>query len=188
MARKVILVITGVPGTGKTRIAGILKKRVKGAEVIRTTDLINRKRLFSSYGSDGSKIVKMAALSRAINKEVSRSKARIVILEGHILCDIKVKGAKAVVLREHLAAIKKRLLVRGYGKEKIRANLVSEATDYCGAHAARNYSDVFEMFSGSKTTLPGLIRIAKGGKVKKQSIDLLEELRGIIKEDRDLAI
>jgi len=185
---KVILVITGVPGTGKTRIAGILKKRIKGVEVIRATDLINRKKLFSSYGSDGSKIVKMAPLSRVINNEVSRSKARVIILEGHILCDIKVRGAKAVVLREHLAAVKKRLLARGYGKDKIRANLVSEATDYCGAHAARNYNNVFEMFSGSRTTLPNLIRMAKGEKVKKQSIDLLEELRRIIKEDRDLAL
>jgi broad-specificity NMP kinase len=188
MAKKVVIVITGVPGTGKTRIVELLKKKIKGAETIRATDVINRKKLFSSYGRDGSKIVKMAALSRAINKELSNSKASVVILEGHILCDIKVKGAKAVILREHLNTIKKRLLARGYGKDKVRANLVSEATDYCGAHAARNYGEVFEMFSGSKTTLPSLIRMARGGRIKKQSIDLLEELRRIIKEDRDLVL
>ena len=188
MAKKTVIVITGVPGTGKTRLAALLRKKLKDAEVIHATELINRERLFSSRARDGSKIVRMAGLERALSREISRSDARVVIAEGHILCDVRIRGAKAVVLREHLSAIKKRLLARGYGKEKVKANLVSEATDYCGAHAERNYGEVFEMLSGSGSTLPSIVRLARGGAVKKQEIDLLEELREMIEKDRDFAI
>jgi hypothetical protein len=44
------------------------------------------------------------------------------------------------------------------------------------------------MLSGSRTTLPSIVKLAKGGRAKKQDINLLEELRGIIKTDRDFAI
>jgi broad-specificity NMP kinase len=186
--KKIVIVITGVPGTGKTRLAGLLKNRLKDADVIRATELINSERLFSSRARDGSKIVKMAGLKRALAREIEKSSARVVILEGHVLCDIRIRGAKAVVLREHLGKIKRRLLARGYGKEKVKANLVSEATDYCGLHAEKNYGEVFEMLSGSRTTLPSIVKLAKGGRAKKQDINLLEELRGIIKTDRNFAI
>ncbi len=152
-SRKGILVITGVPGTGKTRISDVLAKRLGDAEVVHSTELIKAKRLFSSCGRDGSRIVRMKELERELAKIAARSSYRFVIIEGHVLCDLKVRGAAAVVLREHLGVIKRRLEARGYGKEKIKANLVSEATDYCGAHAERNYARVYEMFPRSRNTL-----------------------------------
>ena len=186
--RKRVIVITGVPGTGKTRMSDILAKRLKGAEVVHTTELIKAKRLFSSFDSDGSRIVKMRALERELARIVAGSASRHIIMEGHILCDLKVRGADAVVLREHLEVVKRRLVARGYGRDKVKANLVSEATDYCGAHAERNYKKVYEMFSRSRETLPELVRIAEGKKVRRREIGLLQELPRIIKRERDLVI
>jgi adenylate kinase len=185
---KTVIVITGVPGTGKTRISDLLAARIKDAVVVHTTEFIRAKKLFSSYDSDGSLIVQMKALERELARVVARSDRRFVILEGHVLCDLRVRGATAVVLREHLGVIRRRLLARGYGKAKMKANIVSEATDYCGAHAEENYPKVFEIFSRSRSALPDLVRIAEGRKVSKKEIDLLEELPRIIKKDRDFAI
>jgi adenylate kinase len=185
---KAVLVITGVPGTGKTRLSDLLAKRLKDAEVIHTTELIKARRLFSSRGKDGALIVRMRELERELDRLVEASGSRFVIIEGHVLCDLRVRGAVAVVLREHLNVIKKRLLARGYGRDKVKANLVSEATDYCGSHAERNYSRVYEMFSRSGDTLANLVRIAEGRKAPNGEIDLLGELRGIIEKERDFAI
>jgi adenylate kinase len=187
-SRKGVIVITGVPGTGKTTISDILAKRLGDAEVVHTTELIKAERLFSSYGRDGSRIVRMKELERGLGRIAARSPYRFVIIEGHVLCDLKVRGAAAIVLREHLGVIKRRLEARGYGKEKIKANLVSEATDYCGVRAERNYARVYEMFPRSRDALARMARIAEGRGVPKREIDLLPELVGIIKKERDLAI
>ncbi len=186
--RKVVIAITGVPGTGKTRLSDILAKRIGSAEVIHATELVKSRRLFSSFDRDGSRIVRMKELERELGRIVAGSASRVVIIEGHILCDLRIRGAVAVVLREHLDVIKRRLVARGYGKDKVKANLVSEATDYCGAHAERNYARVYEMFSRSRDTLPNMIRIAEGKEVRTREIDLLHELTEIIEKERDFAI
>ena len=173
---KRIIVITGVPGTGKTRISGVLAGRLKDAEVIHTTELIKAKRLFSSHDRDGAAVVRMKALERELVRLAAASRSRYVIMEGHILCDLKVRGAVAIVLREHLPVLRKRLAARGYGREKMMANLVSEATDYCGAHAERNYGRVYEMFPRAKGSLAELVGIAEGRRVRKREIELLGEL------------
>jgi len=175
--RKRIIVITGVPGTGKTRISEILAKRLGDADVIHATDLIKSKGLFSSRDrKDGAIIVKMKALERELARFAAASRSRYVIIEGHVLCDLKVRGASAIVLREHLPVLRRRLAARGYGREKMTANLVSEATDYCGAHAERNYGRVYEMFPRARGALSELVKIAEGRKVPKREIELLGEL------------
>lgn len=184
-----VLVITGVPCTGKTTLSERLARGLKHAEVIHTTDLINQKKLFSSYASDGSKIVKMRELKAELEKAVRSSKSKIVIIEGHILCDLSIKGARAVVLREHLGMLERRLKARGYSREKIRDNIVSEATDYCGSHAAEHYREVYELLSRAPGVIKDLALIAEGKKKGSRGrIDLLEELRPVIEKDPGLAI
>jgi broad-specificity NMP kinase len=183
--RKRVIVITGVPGTGKTRISGLLAGRLKDAEVIHATELIRARGLFSSRDRDGTKVVRMKALERELGRIAEASRSRYVIMEGHILCDLGVRGADAVVLREHLGVLRKRLEARGYGREKTMANLVSEATDYCGANAGRHYRKVYEIFPGQRGALAELVRIAEGKRVAMREIDLLGELISIIKNGKD---
>lgn len=187
-SRKQILVITGVPGTGKTSFSNSLKKRLRDAEVIHVTQVVNSKRLFSSVSEDGAKIVKMGALKRELERLIAKSTKRTIILESHLLCDIKIGNARAIVLREHLDSLRTRLESRGYSKEKIKGNVVSEATDYCGIHAERNYAYVFEGFGSDKRLMASAISILGGERPKAKSIDLLPEFDRFLRTNRELAI
>ncbi|MEM4072162.1 MAG: AAA family ATPase, partial [Candidatus Micrarchaeaceae archaeon] len=125
---KKIVAITGTPGVGKTTIAKLLQREVKGSVLIEANDIINAQKLYSRIDSDGAKVVKLKALQRAVAEAVTRAKgAKLIIIEGHILSDIKIRGAIAIVIREHINKIIKRLEARGYPKEKINENVIAEA-------------------------------------------------------------
>ncbi len=186
--RKRVLVITGVPGTGKTSFSNLLAKKMGNVEVIHVTDVVNAEKLFTSRSRDGAKIVDMRRLQRELGLMISSSKKRTILLESHLLCDMKLRNAGVLVLREHLDALIGRMEKRGYSKEKIKANVVSEATDYCGIRAERNYKNVFEAFSGDKR-LPGYAtRLLEGKRLRKRSIDLLPEFDLLLRKRRELAL
>lgn len=182
--RKRILVITGVPGTGKTSFSNSLARKIPGAEVIHVTDVVNRKRLFSSRARDGSKIVNMPALQKELEKMVKESRSGTILLESHLLCDMRIRNASALVLREHLGVLTKRMKARGYGKGKIGSNVVSEATDYCGIHAERNYSRVFEALSGDKQLYVYARRLLDGKLPAGKAIDLLPEFYKLLRSKK----
>lgn len=175
-----IIAITGTPGSGKTRIAGLVSRKIKGSHLIDVNQIIKEKRLFSSYSADGAMVVKMKALQRELEKEIKKLEGT-VILEGHILCDLKLKGATAIVIREHLPTIKSRLIKRGYIIAKIRDNLISEATDYCGDNSRKNYAEAFEVLNDRNAVkeITGIIE----GKKKPKRIEMIGELPSLLKED-----
>lgn len=185
---KKVIVITGVPGTGKTTLTDSLKKKLSGAEVIRASDVINGKRLAYARSRDGTKIVDMRKLKAELDGRIRKSKKRIIIIESHLLCDITIKDAVAIVLRERLATLRKRLEKRGYDVEKVRENLISEATDYCGVRSERHYRPVFEIFGARRSTQAEVIGIIKGKKTKGISINLLPELQKMMKKDKTLIL
>ncbi|MDE1825764.1 MAG: AAA family ATPase [Candidatus Micrarchaeota archaeon] len=188
---KRIIVITGTPGVGKTTIAKKLGKLLSGASIYSTTDLVNKKKLYRGRDKFGTKLVEMAALRREIEKLIKSDTNQLIIFEGHLLCDIKISRSIAIVLREHLGTVKKRLAKRGYPIRKMRDNLVSEATDYCGEKCAQNYARSYEVMAGDKNVLNKLLAIIKGKSgpiASKVRINLLEELVPIIQSERRLAL
>jgi adenylate kinase len=176
-----IIVITGTPGSGKTTMAKFLSGRVKGSTLIHINDLVAAKHLYSSRDVDGTKIVNLKKLGKEVETILKTTRGN-VILDGHLLCEIKVRDATAIVVREHIKTIMKRLLKRGYSKAKINDNLVSEAIDYCGARARFNYANVFEIMGG-KDAKAEILKVMAGRKRKGETIDLLSELAEIIKKD-----
>ncbi len=186
--RRRILVITGVPGTGKTTFSDSLAKRLKHTDVIHVTDVVNRERLFSSRTREGAKIVKMRELRLELERMIARSKGDAVLLESHLMCDIAIKGASALVLREHLDTLIKRMEQRGYPRAKIKANVVSEATDYCGIHAERNYPNVFEAFSRDRKLAGYAAALLNGKRLKGRRIDLIPEFDTLLRRRKELAI
>src|SRR5574340_361874 len=103
---KSIIVITGTPGVGKTTLCAQLRKSIKGCKLYNATDIVNKFKLYSGKDKFGAKIVEMKKLEQKINQIAKKEGASTVIFEGHLLSDLKVKGAKAIVLREHLVTIK----------------------------------------------------------------------------------
>lgn len=185
---KRVLVITGVPGTGKTSFSESMKKRIPDAEVVHVTEVVSKKKMFSSRAGDGAKIVKMDALRKELERLIAKSKKRTVILESHLLCDMKIKDAKVIVLREHLDNMRKRLEARRYSKEKIKGNIVSEATDYCGIHAEKHYGYVFESFGSDRRLIGNAVKILNGKRPRSEGIDLLPEFDRFLRANKELAI
>ncbi len=183
---KRLLVITGVPGTGKTTFSDRIKRSFPDVEVIHVTRVVNKKKLFSSISKEGEKIVNMRKLLNELKKMISRSDKKNVVLESHLLCDMKIAGASAIVLREHLRILEKRMTARGYRSEKIKANLVSEATDYCGLHAKNNYGHVIEAFTGDKRLMKFAREMLDGKKPVGDDIDLLPEFDIMLKHNMRL--
>ncbi len=178
-----LIVITGTPGSGKTTIAKEVASKIKDSELVHANDLIKSKHIFSSYSKDGAMVVKLDMLAREIDRLRKSSGKRILIIEGHVLCDMKIKGATAVVIREHLETMRNRLEERGYAKKKINDNLVSEAIDYCGANASMNYKESFELMN-SKDAASTIVSIIEGKMMPRKQIDLLHELVMLMKKEK----
>ncbi len=181
-----VIVITGTPGTGKTTLAKAIASKVKGSCLIRANEVVAERGLFSSYSHDGTMVVRMQDLRKELEKRI-KACSGTAILEGHLLCDIGIDGATAIVVREHLERLRKRMVKRRYATEKIRDNIVAEAIDYCGENARKNYKKVFEIMGGNGS-LDAALKILKGGKGRGKTIELLSELKGIMKRHRKLVI
>jgi adenylate kinase len=180
-----IVVITGTPGTGKTTVSGKLAEMLGDASLVKVNDVVKRKHLFSGYAKDGAMLVRMDALAREISQISRASKSRYLILEGHLLCEMKIRGAMAFVMREHLSVLLSRLKRRGYSARKIKDDIVSEAIDYCGALAERNYRRSAEVMCGrGNATAELMARMAKQKTWKKahgRRFNLLPELQDIMR-------
>lgn len=182
---KRIVAITGTPGVGKSTFARKLALNLD-ARLIDVNSIVNEFGLFSGYDKDGAKLVELNALKKQLEKMI-RSIGGSVVVEGHLLCEIKIKGASVIVLREHLETIKKRLLKRRYPVTKVRDNIVSEALDYCGIRSHANYAEVFEVMNDSNS-LRKVMAMLNGRKARQEHIDMMNELEAVIKKDRRFAI
>jgi len=125
-------------------------------------------------------LVNIKGLQRELEKRIRVSGNKTVILEGHLLCEIKIRGAVALVLRSHLKPLEKRLRARKYKGSKLMDNLVSEALDYCGTIAEKNYTKVFEIIGTERQMLGQAMSIISGKKVKQKQIELSEELVSLL--------
>ena len=127
------ILITGSPGTGKTAVAKLLGKRLK-CKVLNEHDFCMGKGIGKFEGSE--LIVPLGKLGKALNVELKKRKS--IIVEGHLLCEIKLGVDAAVLLRLHPELLEARLERRGYTAEKIQDNVFCEGIDYCKKHLYRN--------------------------------------------------
>lgn len=179
-----VLVITGTPGTGKTTISEKAAGMIAGSTLIHVNAEIKKHRLYTSRSrGDGALIVDMDKLKVHVSKLVSKARGKVLILEGHILCDMRMRNATAVVIREHLPVLLKRMKKRGYNRKKTADNLISEATDYCGIRALANYGKVYELMCKGDTARK-IAMIADGEELRSAStqIELLQELVPLLKK------
>ena len=178
-----IIVITGTPCTGKTTVSEKLAKRIKNSLLIKANELVKEKRLFTGRSRNGELIANMAKLKSEIAKSIKSSDADVVIIEGHLLCDMRIPGATAIVIRGHLKTLQKRMKARKYSRIKIENNTVSEAIDYCGVNAAENYMSVHEIMGGDGA-VDEIIGIINGKRAARRDIDMLAELNGLMEKNR----
>ena len=178
---KRIIVITGTPTCGKTTVSEKLSSMIKDSELIKANDLIRERKLFTDYSEEGEMIADMTKLKSELERRISASKSGTIILEGHLLCDIKIKGAVTIVIREHLKTLLKRMEKRKYSRKKIESNIVSEAIDYCGVNSIENYKSVYEV-AGGRGAANEIMNILNGKSKGTSEIDMLGELNGMSRQ------
>lgn len=183
-----VIAVTGTPGSGKTTFAKSLSKET-GIRLIEANDMVEAKGLFTGTDENGSKIVKMDELKKAL-KELIKEEAKGaggIILVGHLLADLNLDYDITAVTRSNLKVLVERLEERGYQKDKLRENLVSESIDYCGVQAAERSKETYEVESSSdKAKLSDYIKDRLSGKTperpKLPEISKLEEMLELVYE------
>lgn len=127
------LIVTGTPGTGKTRLSKGLARQL-GVPLISANDaakLVGRKNKQGEYEADPKR------LEAELTRELKGLKG--YILEGHLACETRVPADFVLVLRCNPDELEKRLKKRGYSKKKLKENVLAEALDYCLVQAEVSY-------------------------------------------------
>lgn len=155
------LIITGTPGTGKTSIAKALSKSLK-VKVLNEKDFINAQKLGKLDEKTGEIEVDVKELEKKLNLWLGKQKNAIV--EGHLLCETRLKADLVIVLRAEPKFLEKRLAKRNYKQEKILDNLFAEQNGYCLKKAQKNY--------GRKKT----VEVFSSKSIKETSSIILKEL------------
>jgi adenylate kinase len=176
--RRAIL-ITGVPGSGKTTVASALSQKL-GAALIDINKLVRLLSLYTHIDEkDGAMVVKLSELEKELSAAIKAEK-RSVIVEGHLGCEIKLPVSKVIVLRCKPSSLRERLAKRGYSPAKISENALSEALDYCTILSEKNYGKrrVWEIDTTKKTPTQAVSEAEKIilGKKKKSKVSFPDAL------------
>ena len=98
------VVITGTPGTGKTKISAKLA-RMLDVKLVSVKDLVEKERIYKMRA--GERIVDTKLLDKIMKKALKNEKDYLV--EGHLACEVKIPCNSVFVLRTHPDELKKRL-------------------------------------------------------------------------------
>lgn len=145
MKKYFAIALTGTPGTGKTGIARILKK--KGFAEINLNREIRKHKLYSGYDRKRKTYVAdMKKVEKFLKKELKseRYKNRQVIIDSHLSHLLLSSIVNAViVLRCDSEELEKRLIKRRWGREKVRENVESEIIGLIEYEARKKHEKVF---------------------------------------------
>jgi adenylate kinase len=129
--RKMIICISGTPGTGKTTLAKRLSKDMN-VIMLNGNDIIKRYGLSEGYDKKRDCIiVSHKKFSDSVLKECKDSK-KIYIIDSHLSHHIPPKKvAICIICKTPLKELEKRLQKRKYDSAKIRENLDAEIMEVC---------------------------------------------------------
>src|SRR3989344_228819 len=154
------LLITGTPGVGKTAVAKEISRKLK-LKVINETQFALQKGIGTWDEVENELEVPVKRLETELNRHLKKHDGAII--EGHLLCETRLKVDYAVLIRVNPELLEMRLERKGYRPEKIMDNVFCEGIDYCKKHLARRYpaGKIIEVRSGKNIKETALIIIGK---------------------------
>ena len=134
-----VILVSGTPGTGKTTYAGKLAKK-KGYLYVDVNKVIASNKLSEGYDKKRkTKIIDTAKLNKVLIKlinEEKKKKTKGLVIDSHLSHYLPKRYADLCVITKcSLKTLKKRLVKRGYDKDKVRENLDVEIFDVCRIEA-----------------------------------------------------
>jgi len=129
--------ITGTPGVGKTSVSKLLGKAFN-FKVLNEKEFALKQGIGEFDTSEDELVVPLGKLEQKLNKTLEKEQK--IVIDGHLLCEIKANFDYIVLLKCNPEILELRLEKKGYKAEKIQDNVFCEGIDYCKKHTSRNYS------------------------------------------------
>ncbi len=169
-----IVALTGTPGTGKSSVSSILRK--KGYKVLDLNKIIEKHNFILDY--DKERRCRVADIKK-LNDYIQKQNKNPIIVEGHITHLLSVDTA--IVLRCSPKILSKRLKKKKYAKKKIMENAEAEAVDAVTVEALERCKNVYEIDTTKITQEKVAEAVEKilGGKFKNYevgNVDWSEEI------------
>ncbi|MEM3988875.1 MAG: adenylate kinase family protein [Desulfurococcaceae archaeon] len=172
-----VIVVTGTPGVGKTRISQMLAK-VLNALHIDLSLFVIEKGLYTEYDEEAeSYVIDEERVVEELRKVIEERE--LVIVDSHygeIVPEDYV--ALAIVLRIDPVELRNRLIKKGWKKAKVRENVEAELLSICTINAIEAYGEnrVFEVDTTGKEVgevIDEILRIIRGEGIPGHRIDWL---------------
>lgn len=183
-----VLVITGTPGVGKTRVSKALTERLGGL-YISLADIVTRENLQLEVDSERDTVVAdLHRLSDRVSHIISES-SRDVVVDGHYASEVVSSDvvSYAFVLRMEPDKLRLRLRERGYSEGKVLENIASEVLDVClfdavARYGVENVDEIEVTYKDVDEVVEEIIDVVNGRmKAKSGKVDWLGKLE---EEDR----
>lgn len=162
------LIITGTPGTGKTTLAKSMGEKL-ALKVINEKDFALQNKI-GKFNDANELEIPIDLFQKKANAFLKKNND--IILEGHVICEAKIKADFVLLVTIDPEELEHRLELRNYSAEKIMDNVFCEGIQYCKKHVERNYpaKKVIEIRSKStsKLTLAEAL-LAIGQRIAKRS-------------------
>lgn len=125
--RRLVVAVSGTPGTGKSIFSRTLARRL-GAQLVDLNALIKKKKIYR-LDADGTKIANLRRMREEFARIMKTSRGSIIV-EG-LLAHFLQKNylTHVVVLRTRPKVLERRLQKRKYSGRKLRENVEAEALD-----------------------------------------------------------
>jgi adenylate kinase len=164
------IIITGTPGTGKTRISRLLAKRMR-LPLVEIKEFVDDNHIFRM--EKGEKTVDVNRLrGKLLPHLAGLARAGGYVVEGHLACEMRLPADFVFVLRTHPKKLRQRLAPRHYGRKKLDENLEAEMLDYCVQRVESVYGiRPLELDTTERTAPVSAQIMLKAVKAKKKKLD-----------------